>query len=194
MDDQAKRDAWSGLAGKSELERTLHAGIQGAPELRGDEKAHYLGEFRERVLVALTRQQAGESVPYQEVEAALKNPRAALMVAHGQLGDKALSKYKKLAQAYGRVVTIRQDASFVGETGLIVAADTAVDLEQVHVEDRRERLLKKGLPEQLIQATGAAICKECWTLLQQRAPEELENYRMLNPISRLFGEKCTGHE
>lgn len=195
MDNRdTKEGALSGFAGKSELERTLQAGIHGAPELRHEEKTQYLGEYRERVLVVLTRSQVGEPVVYPEIEAALKNPKAAFMVVHGEISGKALEKYKKLAQAYGKPVTARNDDEFSEETGLVVAAREAVDAEQVEVEGRKEKLLKRGLPEQLIDAAGEAVCKDCYRQVKELAPEETANYRLISPISRMLGEQCPGHE
>lgn len=190
MDDQAGK----GFSGKSELERTLAAGIHGTPELRGDEKAQYLGEFRERVLRMLNKSQVWEPVAYQEIETALKDPRAALMVVHGDINESALSKYKKWAEAYGKPVTTRRAAEYTGETGLIVVAPNAVDVADITVEERRERLMKRGLPEQLIEAAGEAVCKDCYNKLKEEAPEEVKHYKMLSPISRLLGERCPGHE
>ncbi|MNC67103.1 hypothetical protein D3C75_1175690 [compost metagenome] len=65
---------------------------------------------------------------------------------------------------------------------------------EVEVEYRQERLAKKGLNEQLIRAAGQAVCKDCYAHIREAAPEELEHYRQMNPLSRLFGEKCPGHE
>lgn len=194
MDKSNEKEGMAVFAAKSELERTLQAGIQGAPELKGEEKARYLGEFRERVLRILTKRQAGESQIYPEIEAALKDPRASVLVINGDLHDNVLRKYKKLAEASGVPVTSRRAAEYAGDTGLLVAASHAVDVEQIEVAGRRERLLKKGLPEQLIDAVGEEVCKDCYALIREKAPEELDHYRQIGAIGRLFGEKCPGHE
>lgn len=194
MKDSTRDEALSGFAGKSGLERTLQSGIHGAPELRREEKTHYLGEFRERVLRVLTRSQVGEPVVYPEIEAALRDPKAAYMVVHSEISGKALAKYKKLAESAGKPVTSRNDPDFEGEAGLAVVSREAVDAEQVEVESREERLLKRGLPEQLIDAAGQAVCKDCYEKLKELAPEETRHYRLISPISRMFGERCPGHE
>ncbi|WP_438447934.1 YueI family protein [Gorillibacterium sp. sgz5001074] len=195
MNGQSPKDeALTGFAGKSGLEQTLQAGIHGAPELHKEEKNRFLGEFRERVLRMLTRSQVGEPVAYPEIESALKDPRASYMVVHGDISSKALDKYKKLAQAAGKPVTARHDEDFAGETGLVVVSKSAVYVEQVEVEGRREKLRKRGLPEQLIDAAGEAVCKDCYHKVQELAPEELKHYRLIPAISRLLGEDCPGHE
>jgi uncharacterized protein YueI len=194
MDDQTEKRSYSGFAGKSELERTIQAGIQGAPNLRGEEKAQYLGEYRERVLRVLTRSQVWEKVVYPEIEEALKDPRAAMLVVHGDIKPQVVEKYRKLAQARGKPVTSRADSDYSGETGLVVAARDAVDADEILVENRRDRLMRKGLPEQLVEAVGQAVCKDCNARIRETAPEELKNYRYINAFSRLMGEKCPGHE
>lgn len=194
MDKSNRDEAISGFAAKSPLERSLQVGIHGAPELRREEKTHYLGEFRERVLRMLTRSQVGDPVVYPEIEAAIRDPRAAFLVVHSEISEKALGKYKKLAEQNGKPVTARSEPDFYEETGLVVVSRSAVDAEQVEVESREDRLLKRGLPEQLIHAAGQAVCKDCYEKVQELAPEESKNYRLISPISRLFGENCPGHE
>lgn len=194
MAEEKTQTGFPGYSGKSELERTLQAGIQGAPQLKKEETTHYLGEFRERVLRVLTRSQVGESILYPEIEEALSHPKAKLLVLHGDQMEQAVSKYQKLAESKGVAVTYRRDEGFSGDIGLVVASNQAVDAEGVEVEDRQERLLRKGLTEQLIRAAGQAVCKDCYARVRHAAPEELKHYRQMNPLSRLFGEKCPGHE
>lgn len=194
MAEEKTQTPFSGYSEKSELERTLQTGIQGAPRLKPEETSHYLGEFRERVLRVLTRSQVGESIIYPEIEEAVQHPKAKLMVLQGGQMEQAVSKYQKLAEMNGIVVTYRRGEEFTGEIGLVVASGDAVDAEEVDVESRQERLVKKGLPEQLIRAAGQAVCKDCYARIREAAPEELKHYRQMNSLSRLFGEKCPGHE
>lgn len=194
MSEEKTQPGFSGYSGKSEMERTLQAGLQGAPRLKPEEVSHYLGEFRERVLRVLTKSQVGESILYPEIEEAVKHPKAKLMVLQGGQMEQAVAKYQKLAEANGISVTYRRDEEFTGEIGLVVASGDAVDIQEVDVEYRQERLLQKGLTEQLIRAAGQAVCKDCYARIREAAPEELEHYRQMNPLSRLFGEKCPGHE
>ncbi|MDF2938017.1 MAG: hypothetical protein K0Q90_3390 [Paenibacillaceae bacterium] len=194
MTEEKTQTGFMGYSGKSEMERTLQAGMQGAPRLKPEETSHYLGEFRERVLRVLTKSQVGESIIYREIEEAVHHPKAKLMVLQGGQMEQAVSKYQKLAEAGGLVVTYRRGEEFTGEIGLVVASGDAVDAAEVDVEYRLERLVKKGLTEQLIRAAGQAVCKDCYARIREAAPEELEHYRQINPLSRLFGEKCPGHE
>jgi len=194
--DQAASEAtaWAGSHGA--LERTLQAGIHGAPELRRDEKLIYLGEFRERVLRVLTKQQLAETKVYEEIRDALTDPRAGKLVIDGGTPDRHNDKYEKLAASLGKPYTTRRDAEFRGEIGLLVVSDHAVDVpdEEIRVKTREEKLREIGVPEQLIRAAGKKVCVKCYALIQVKAPEEKDKYRVMTMLDRLFGEKCPGHE
>jgi len=183
----------SAFAAKSQLEQILEVGLHGAPELKKEEKEYYLGEFRERVIKFLTKEQVRESLVYDEIEQAIQDPRADKVVVHGELPEQATAKYQKLALQYHKLFTVRQDPLFKGNVGLVVAGKDAVDVEQIEVERRADRLAKLGLPEGLIQAAGHPICKACYAKLEQLAPEELKHYSLISPIAKLFGEKCAAH-
>lgn len=181
------------FAAKSLLEQTLAVGLHGAPELKKEEKEYYLGEFRERVIKVLTKEQVMESLVYDEIEQAIRDPRADKVVVHGELPERATDKYRKLALQYHKLFTVRQDPLFKGNVGLVVAGNDAVDAEHIEVERRADRLAKLGVPEGLIQAAGQPICKACFAKLEQLAPEELKHYTLISPIAKLFGEKCAAH-
>ncbi|HYF75563.1 MAG TPA: YueI family protein [Symbiobacteriaceae bacterium] len=116
----------SSWADKSPLERTLLTGIHGTPQLRREEKRHFIGEFAERVLVSLTKQQVETEAIDRAVAQAAADPRARLIVIHGDVSSDAAVKYKQLAEAHGLESTRRFDPSFTGDVGLVVVSDRAV--------------------------------------------------------------------
>jgi len=81
--DTVQREAIRSWAGQSELEKTLSAGLYGPPELGRDEKAHFLGQFKERVLKLLTQKQVMEPGVYPEIVDALKDNRTSKMILNG---------------------------------------------------------------------------------------------------------------
>ncbi|MEO3944996.1 YueI family protein [Gorillibacterium sp. CAU 1737] len=193
-DSALETGAWA--AGQSAVERTLMAGIHGAPELGHEEKMRYLGEFRERVLKVLTRKQVAEPEVYDEIRSALSDPRADKLIVDATSPDRFNLKYEHLAAELGKQSTRRREPDFVGDIGLVVVSDRAVDLpdEAIGVKTREEKLTDKGLPKQLIDAVGQKICSACFTLLEEKAPEEKRRYRRMSLMDRMFGEKCPGHE
>lgn len=116
----------SSWADKSPLERTLLAGIQGTPELRREEKRQFIGEYAERVLASLTKQQVENQAVDRAVAQAAADPRARLIIIHGDVPSDAAAKYKQMAEAHGLESTVRFDPSFTGDVGLVVVSDRAV--------------------------------------------------------------------
>lgn len=176
--------------GPSELEKILTYGLHGVPELKHGEKTHYLGEFRERVLLRLTNRQVAEPGLYPEVIEALKDPRSARMVINGHLSDRFEEKYHQLCRKLGKKYTVVHDPATKGDTGLVVVSDQAVDVESIDVIDRLARLQDLGLPDKLIQAAGQKICSKCLARLIKAAPGEGINYQEINLGDRLWGTRC----
>jgi uncharacterized protein YueI len=118
----------------SSVEERLIVGIHGTPELKRSEKVQYLGEFRERVLKILTKDQVDDSIIYPEIEEALKDPLASRLLLNGDLDYDFRAKYIKLARKYAKPYTVVNDPDLKGETGLAVVANHAVDVEIITVD------------------------------------------------------------
>lgn len=138
-------EAISNWINKSELEKALSIGMYGSPEFKHDEKIHYLGEFKERVIRLLTRKQVAEPAIYPEIINALKDKRAARLVINGDIADCFIKKYEELARKLGKTYTVVHAPELKGETGLIVVSNDAVDVEKINVPDREKKLSKLGL-------------------------------------------------
>lgn len=177
---------------ESALERSTWFALHGPPELRKGEKRRYLGNFRERVLKALTFDQILEKGTYPEVEEALKDKRARKLVISRKVDLNAARDYINLARKKGLTFVTVDSPEFIGDIGLVVVADDAVDVEDIMVERRSERLRKRGIPEALINAVGERVCPRCYRLISERAPEEKGRYRVISPLERLLGAKCPG--
>lgn len=98
------------------------------------ERRKFLGTFRERIVIALTKEQVKEHGIYPQVEEAIKeNPKATLyMNGHMIYGD--FSKYTKLASKYNVTFTIVTNKDHNSEIGLVLAHDYAIDKEEIYVE------------------------------------------------------------
>ncbi|MTI93991.1 MAG: DUF1694 domain-containing protein [Firmicutes bacterium] len=179
-----------GFSSKDPLEQTLLVGMHGTPELKKEERRRFLGQFRERVIKALTFDQISEPGTYPEVEAAIADPAAAKLIISRRADIKAAAEYIRLARQHQLSFTTVDSSDLAGPVGLVVAAESAVDREQVLVPSRVERLEQLGLPRALIDAKGQPVCKKCIQLLREKAPEELSNYRTYNLLDKLSGKKC----
>ncbi|WP_207545120.1 YueI family protein [Desulfoscipio geothermicus] len=175
---------------KNELEKALAIGIYGPPELKHDEKVHYLGEFKERVIRLLTRKQVAEPAIYPEIIEALKDKRAARLVINGDIADCFIEKYEELARKLGKPYTVVHDPELKGEAGLAVVSNDAVDVEEFNVPDREIRLSKLGLSKALINAAGKKVCSHCLEKIIRADPGEVINYHKLTMSDRFWGEHC----
>lgn len=135
MDNDLSQDVQRNLANKTELERTISAGIQGAPELKHDEKIRYLGEFRERILKALTKGQVMKNSIYPQISEALTDKRASKMLLNGDIAFKFREKYQKIADQLDCPFTIIHDPELKGDIGLVISCDRAIDVENIYIED-----------------------------------------------------------
>jgi uncharacterized protein YueI len=112
---------------KCQLQQILAAGIYGDPELKREERLRYLGEFRERVLKALTFDQIAEPGTYPEIEEALKDKRARKLVVSQKAKLDEAREYIRLARACGLQFTMVNNPDLRGDIGLVVVSDDAVD-------------------------------------------------------------------
>lgn len=193
MENDKTRNSAGSWSDHNELEKTITVGIYGTPELKPDEKATYLGEFKERVLVALTKGQMAETAIYPAVIQALQDKRTARMIISGDVSSNDANKYYQAARKYSKPYLIRHDQKYKSNIGLAVVGNDAVDVETIEVVDREVKLAQLGLPTDLIQAAGQKICNDCYDLIEKVAPDELINYERLTFIDRLTGEKCPVH-
>lgn len=175
---------------KSLLEQTLLIGQNGPLQLRKEERNQFLGEFRERVLKALTFAQIEEEGTYPEILAALKDSRAKKLIISRKADLSAAAEYIALAKEQNVSFTTVDSPDFKGEIGLVVVSDEAVDVPDISVENRKDRLQKIGIPEKLIAAVGKPICSDCMRLLQEKAPEEVKRYRLIGFWEKVAGQKC----
>lgn len=174
----------------NELERVIAAGIYGAPEIKRDEKSRFLGEFRERIIKRLTKKQVADPGIYPEIIEALKSKASDKLIIHGEILNSQARKYERLAARLSKNYSIRHDPDFKGDTGLVVASNDAVDVEDIEVQDREERLKSLGIPVALIQSAGKKICKSCLNRIVQASPGEAENYNLLTVADHFWGEQC----
>lgn len=184
-----ERDKIKNFASKDKLDQYLASG-KGMADFKKEEKSLFLGEFRERVLKALTIAQLQEEGTYDEVEQAIRDPRAFKLLINRKADLKKAAEYIRIAKAASIQFTTVDSDSIQGTLGLVVASKEAVDVEDIYVEDRKKRLKRLGLPESIIDNPGKKLCKKCYEKVRELAPEEMKNYKTLTLSDRLLGVKC----
>lgn len=132
-DENIQQEAILNFGRKDELSKMLSVGYLGAPEYKIDEKRNYIGEFRERVLLALTKEKVGKKEFCPMIEEALKDKRAKKLLINGNLILDKGNDYRILADKYKIPHTEIYDKHLTGDIALIVVSDDAVDVENIYV-------------------------------------------------------------
>ena len=175
---------------KSDLEKAVFHGAHGTPEIKKDEKNRFLGEFAERVICYLNYKQLTEAGIYPEVIDCIKRNEAKKLVISREVELNQAQDYIKIARNNGLKFKRVDSPEHRGQISLIVASDRAVNIQEKSVMNRKEKLKKKGIPDNIINGVGKKLCPECWKLLQKKAEEELINYKKMSWIEKLTGEDC----
>jgi uncharacterized protein YueI len=121
-----------------DVEDYLKQGMYGSKVTKPDERRKFLGTLRERVIIALTREQVKEDEIYKEVEDAVKNHPKAKLLLNGNLDYSYLSKYTKLSNEHQVEYTIVSNKEYDSEFGLVLADEKAIDKEDIFVTKREE--------------------------------------------------------
>lgn len=110
-----------------DVQQTLTIGIIGPPIIKEEERNLYLGEFKERVLLALTREEVARKENNNKAKTAMEDPRAVAVIVHDQVPYANYQNYRKLAEAHNLEFTVRYGPDFKGDLGLVVVSDKALD-------------------------------------------------------------------
>lgn len=109
--------------GMDEVERAILAGLHGEPELNREGRKRFLGELPDRVLASISKEQARQGHIHADIAEAIRDRRAAAVVAHTDLPLEDAEKYRSIANQHQVPFTRRNDPSYTGDVGLIVVAE-----------------------------------------------------------------------
>ncbi|MFP4016868.1 MAG: YueI family protein [Halanaerobiales bacterium] len=179
---------------KSNLEEKVLEGVHGKKELKKSEKDRYLGEFEERVIRYLTMDQLLEKGVYPEIIDAVRHPEAKRLIIDRKADLSAANDYVKLASANNLTFKRVDSPELKGDIALVVVSDHAVDVDNRKVLSRARRLKDKGISDRIIENPGAKLCKDCWKELNDKAAEELVNYKKITAFDKMTGTKCVCNE
>ena len=156
------------------------------------ERTRYLGEFKERVIVALTKEQALEDEMYIEVINAMKNKEATKMVFSRDVEFKKIQRYIKEAEKYKIQHKAVDGLLYQGNIGLIVAADDALKMpvENIFVMNIEDKFNAKKLNKIYYQSFNKKICKFHLNVIREELPEYSNEYEEISFVDSLFGMKC----
>ncbi|SCY87320.1 DUF1694 domain-containing protein [Alkaliphilus peptidifermentans] len=170
------------MSEKDELQRTVEFALKGTPELKAEEKKIWLGEFRERVIMALKIEDAKLMEGLLYTEKALEDSRAEMIIVNNKIPMKIMGKYMELAKRKNKEYkTINTDSKHA--MGVVIASRMAVDRENVEQE------IKK-LPKKFTNIRYKGLCSDCYGEIMDIDSNYGASFKKLTLIDKLMGIKC----
>ena len=156
------------------------------------EKNSFLGEYKERVLAALTFDEVNEKGIYNEIEKALGDKEAKKMIVSREVDFKCIKKYLDMAKSKHISCKMMDNLLNTGEVCLVVASDDALNhpLENPIVESKIEKIREKNLPDVYYKAIGNKLCSFHSDIIEKEIPEYKDYYGKIEFLDSLFGTKC----
>ena len=156
------------------------------------EKNSFLGEYKERVLAALTFDEVNEKGIYNEIEKALGDKEAKKMIVSREVDFKCIKKYLDMAKSKHISCKMMDNLLNTGEVCLVVASDDALNhpLENPIVESKIEKIREKNLPDIYYKAIGNKLCSFHSDIIEKEIPEYKDYYGKIEFLDSLFGTKC----
>lgn len=122
----------------------LEKGMYGAKEINPAEKKKYLGTYRERVLVALTKEEVLSQQFLPELEKAILESPDSKLLLNGLLHYNSMRPYIKLAEKCKHEFSIVSRLEGETDLYLVLACQKAINKEDIH-------LYKEEAPEETEQ-------------------------------------------
>lgn len=155
------------------------------------EKNAFLGEYKERVIIALTKEEVEEKLIYPEVEKALAKEIATKMILSRKVNMKFLKKYINLAEKYEVRCKIVDGLSYSSDICLVVASSDAIKRKRNPlVKSRLDIIKERGMPMIYYESLGKKISPRYIKIVKKLLPELVGQYKELTFMDRLFGQKC----
>ncbi|MDN5304574.1 MAG: hypothetical protein PWP46_1460 [Fusobacteriaceae bacterium] len=157
-----------------------------------NEKSLYLGEYKERVIAALKKDQILEDDVYQEILDAINSKDAYILKMSRDLELKKLKPYIEEAEKTGLKYQLVDGITYIGDIGLIVAAKDALDeiKDNVVIRDMDQDFIDAGLGEIFSKNRGKKICSDCYEEVEDKLPQYLGEFKKINFLDKLIGVKC----
>ena len=157
------------------------------------EKNLFLGEYKERVIKALTFEEIKEKGIYYEIEKALEDKDVDKMVISRHADFNDIKKYIEIAKQKRVPYKMIDNLACVGQIALVVVAKDAIVHEagdEIVVTSKLEKCHLKHLPDVYFEAMESAVCDFHLDIIKKEMPEYAKNYKELTFMDKLFGSKC----
>ncbi len=159
---------------------------------RQSEKNEYLGEYKERVIAALNKDQIIEDDVYPEILDSMKEPKAYMVKMAREIKLQHLRLYIKKAEEIGIKYQLVDGINYMGDIGLVVISKDALkeEKDEVLIRDMDQDFIDAGLGEKFSKNRGKKICGDCYKQVEERLPEYLGEFEKLGFFDKVIGRKC----
>ncbi|PZG32720.1 DUF1694 domain-containing protein [Listeria ivanovii] len=129
----------------------LEKGMYGAKEINPAEKKKYLGTYRERVLVALTKEEVLSQQLLSELEKAILESPDSKLLLNGLLHYNSMRPYIKLAEKCKHKFSIVSRLEGETEFYLVLACQKAINKEDIHLYKEASQVETEEEPVSLLE-------------------------------------------
>ncbi|MBB6216351.1 uncharacterized protein YueI [Anaerosolibacter carboniphilus] len=169
---------------KNQLERYIDFALYGTPEIKADEKRNWLGEFRERVVLALTDEQIQRDDALQLVEEKMKDRRIDALIVKGQVNQEIAGKLMTICQRTGKDYRSVNRPDSKGDVAMVLVSDEAVNEEEVILDT------STLLSDQFYNARNNKLCKKHMEELRAQYPQFENRFEEISVVDKMIGTKC----
>lgn len=168
----------------SELEKYATMGMHGGAELKADEKKCWLGDYRERIIFALSEEQVNKKEALAVLKKEIEHDKTDKIVVRSDVSE--IVKDKLMDIAKNKDITYKQveKNTTKGPIVVTIASSEAVEKENVLI-DRMPHL-----PEIFKKSKNKYLCDKHMEILKKEAPFYVNEYETINFLDKLFGKEC----
>lgn len=156
------------------------------------EKNLYLGEYKERVIIALTMEQIHRGEVYPEIIELMKSDRNAyILKLSREVPLKNFMPYIELAEKIDLKYTVVDGLTYHGNIGLVLAAEDALEKQRTNLvpDTINSDFIDNGL-EEYVEFIGDKICSHCMNNLAEIIPDRIKSFRSMTYFDAFIGRHC----
>lgn len=156
------------------------------------EKEYYLQEFKEKIMISLSKGEVESGYVYPEIIEALHEPDADSLKMRRDIDFKFLKPYIGVADKLGLRYTLIDSDAVLGDVGIVVVSKIELDNEHEDLELNNigEEFKKKGLKPYYPKSIGKKICRKHYKLIEEKFPVYKGSFKKFGISDVLFGTVC----
>ncbi|QHE52857.1 YueI family protein [Pontibacillus sp. HMF3514] len=124
---------------KRSVDDILQEGIHGKKQIKSSERKRFLGTFRERVVIALTKGQLMQDNALTHLEQAMKNHPNTKLLLNGNVSPRFMNAEQDLASKYNIPYTVVSNREAETDLGVVLTYDHAVNIEDIFVPEKDDK-------------------------------------------------------